>query len=472
MVINKRAFAGLLAALWAVCAAVPSAPAAELAQPTFLTNPSYSADDYVPFAAPRQVPEPYVSPTAHPTDDQAPPEPRAKAEPKQGIKEEAQEEKKEEEEKKEDEEEKPWKLFDGRWLKCHNIDVRGWLDQGITWNPERPVDRFNGPVGYNDLANEYQLNQLYLIAERVTKTDGCGWDIGGRVDLLYGTDRRYVTAFGLDSDWNDSHFYGLAMPQAYVDVAVNNLIVRGGHFLAPVGYESVMAPENFFYSHTYSFLYGQPTTLSGGQLIYKLNDRLSINGGLDTGWNDWESPSERINYFGGFNWTSKDEKTTLAWEMFLGNTSPAETIDSMRTHYYLVLTRKLGEKWRYVLEHNLGYDTNNPFNLGTHGDWWAFAQYLIYDLNKCWSFAARYEYFSDDDGTVVQRVGPPTAGPVPARYSALSLGMNYKPSANVTLRSEIRWDWDASSAPAGQLPFDAGTRNNQFLWGTDLIVRF
>ena len=32
--------------------------------------------------------------------------------------------------------------------------VSGWLQQGFTWNPDRPVDRFNGPVTQNDRANE------------------------------------------------------------------------------------------------------------------------------------------------------------------------------------------------------------------------------------------------------------------------------------------------------------------------------
>ena len=48
-----------------------------------------------------------------------------------------------------------------------------------------------------------------------------------------------------------------------------------------------MPTENFFYSHSYGFLYGMPTTLTGGMATYKLQDKLLVNAGLDTGWNNF-----------------------------------------------------------------------------------------------------------------------------------------------------------------------------------------
>ena len=315
-------------------------------------------------------------------------------------------------------------------------------------------------MGYNDRANEYMFNQLYLITERVTKVEnGCGVDVGGRVDLLYGEDRR-TRPRGLDSKWNSGRFYGLSMPQAYFDLAINQWVFRGGHFLAPCGYESVMAPENFFYSHSLSFIYAMPTTLSGGEALYKINDQWSANFGLDTGWNDWNDPTNRVNYFGGFNWTSKDQKTTFAFESFLGNTdayNPAAT----RFMYCAVLTQKLGEKWHFALENDVGYDNgaiaggNGTFS---HGEWASLIPYFIYDINACWSWGLRYEWLCDNNGAVVERIGPPTAGPYAGRFNDLTIGLNWKPhqSKNVLLRTELRYDWADDSLPVGQRPFDAG----------------
>ena len=120
---------------------------------------------------------------------------------------EAKPEEKKEEEKKDEEnkdEEKEWRLFHLPGLEANRIDVHGWIDQGITFNPDSPGNQFNGPIGYNDRSNDYMLSQVYLVMERLTKTDDCECDVGGRVDLLYGEDHRFVAAHGLDSDFTSS----------------------------------------------------------------------------------------------------------------------------------------------------------------------------------------------------------------------------------------------------------------------------
>ena len=69
-------------------------------------------------------------------------------------------------------------------------------------------NRTNGTVGYNDRSNDYQLNQMYFRMVRDVGQDCDRWDIGGRVDLLYGTDWVYAAARGLEvtddysSRWN------------------------------------------------------------------------------------------------------------------------------------------------------------------------------------------------------------------------------------------------------------------------------
>ena len=75
----------------------------------------------------------------------------------------------------------------------------GWLAQGFTINPDDPNDRFNGPLTFNDRSNEYQLNQLYFAFENIVDRCGCDWDLGGRVDLLYGTDYFFTQAAGLET---------------------------------------------------------------------------------------------------------------------------------------------------------------------------------------------------------------------------------------------------------------------------------
>jgi len=367
----------------------------------------------------------------------------------------------------------PYRLFDLQALRCRRIEIGGWLDQGITANPDRPqVVPFNGPVTFNDRANEYQMNQLYLYAERVARTGGYGFDVGGRVDFLYGTDHRFTTARGLEDDWNgDRRFYGLAMPQLYADVALNRLTVRMGHFYTILGYESVMAPQNFFYSHAYAHQYGEPFTHTGMLAIYDLNDCWSFSGGFDRGWDNWEDNNNDLSFLGGVTWTSPSKNTSVGFAMTLGDED--DLGENTRFVYSLVLKQRLTDRLTYILHHNLGHEQNAAD--GQDAEWYGLNNYLLYELNRRWSFGLRYEWFSDDDGVRVAGLGLPQGiplDPVPSHWHALSLGLNYKFNANVMWRSECRWDWVDPLVAVDDGPFDDFTDRSQFLWGNDLIIRF
>jgi len=377
-----------------------------------------------------------------------------------------------------DEKEEPWRLFDPPFLACRGIGIRGWIDQGITVNSDSPANRFNGPVTFNDRSNEYQLNQLYLIAEKVTQTEGQGFDLGGRVDFLYGTDRRFTLASGLDDDWADSErFYGPALPQLYADFALNDWIVRVGHFYSPIGYEVVPAIDNFFYSHTYSHQYGEPFTFTGMMAQWQFNDRLSLSAGFHRGWDQWEDNNNKLGLLAGATWADEEMGTSLGFGITVSN----EQVDlpSTLTMYSIVLNQRLGERWRYVLQHDGGYESNV---VGGQGDaaarWYGVVNYLLFDLNPRWSFGLRYEWFADNAGARVRSPGYPhrfdfQPDPLfPAYWNGISLGAHWKPHTNVLLRLETRWDWVDPIGSSDVQPFDDYTQRRQFLFGADVIVQF
>ena len=195
-------------------------------------------------------------------------------------------------------------LFESSFTKKWGLVIGGWTTQSFTWNPYNPSNgpnfqgrnatRFNGPVTWTDQANQYQLNQQYLYFDRPTNTGGDGWDLGGRVDLLYGTDYRFTTEAGLENKINSPNnpYMGLAIPQFYGEVAYNNLKVKLGHFYSPVGYFVVPTINNFFNTLPYTFQYGEPFTHSGFLATWTANEHWTLGGGLINGWD---------NFFGGPN---------------------------------------------------------------------------------------------------------------------------------------------------------------------------
>jgi hypothetical protein len=361
-------------------------------------------------------------------------------------------------------------------LEEERIDVRGWIAQGFTWNPDRPANRFNGPVTFNDRSNEYQLNQMYLIVERTTKNDGCGWDLGGRVDVNFGTDSRFLWANGLETRWDQTErFYTLALPQMYADVALNKWLFRFGRFYTIAGYEVCTQPDNFFYSHAYTVQYGEPFTHTGMLAKYRLNDQWTFAAGFHRGWDQWEDNNDKIGFLGGVTWTSPDERTSLALNVVSSNEQPLG--ESTRTLIDVIFTRKIGEKIRYVLQADFAHETNVvPAQQGLEdAEWFGVLNYLFYDLNPRWTLGLRYEWFSDDDGTRVGGLGYPHGVPlfpVPSHWQEIAVGVNYKPHPNILVRSELRWDWVDPLVAVRDRPFDDFTNGGQFLWGNDLIVKF
>lgn len=386
------------------------------------------------------------------------------------------------------------------------FQLGGWLQQGVTFNPDDPSNRLNAPVLFNDRANDYQLNQLYFYLGRQVQVDGMGWDWGGRLDLNYGTDSRFVTVPGLEEHddrtprWNsETSDYGLAVPQAYIDIATPlgpyGSVFRAGHFYALGGYETFAAPDNFFYSHAYTYLYGEPFTHSGGMWFARLSPTLSVAVAGTTGWDSFYSELDEWGVRFGILKEFNEGQTTLALtahagDDFTGITTAQGTMDDARSWASMVMKRYLHPQIYYVFQGDYGRqeqavvlldNTNNTVGFDA-GQWWGLNQYLVYQWNKKWSAGLRAEWFRDEGNS---RVGVPIeyVGTGPAfngnDYFAITGGVNWKPHSNVLLRNEIRWDSsDVESNPsvpggiAGIRPFNDRSDDDQLTVALDLVVLF
>ncbi len=384
------------------------------------------------------------------------------------------------EEEAEQERDEPRRLIgDMGW----GVDVSGWLDMGITGNPSAPRSRYNGVLAPND-RNEFQVNQTYLVMERALKSDEDGWDIGGRVDLLYGTDWIYGASLGLEthpdgsSRWNSHIHYGLAMPQAYGEVAVGDLSLKLGHFYTIIGYESLMAPNNFFYSMNYALRYAEPTAHTGGLFTWNPSDELTLTLGGVNGQDRFDGQSDTLAVLTGFAYAPEHEKYSLAFGIMTGgNEDGLLPVEGPRTYFSTVFVWNPSEKLKSVTQYDSGWQEN--FDLrGNHAEFYSITQYVFYTINDCWAAGLRYDWFRDDDGTRLGGLrfgGLPGGNPLPlpsgnaGAVQAISLGVNYAPNANVRLRPEVRWDWFGGEGPP---LFDDRTRNSQFTVAADLIVKF
>ncbi|MGL6195115.1 MAG: outer membrane beta-barrel protein, partial [Thermoguttaceae bacterium] len=382
----------------------------------------------------------------------------------------------------------------------------GWLQQGVMVNPKWPDNRSNGPLRYTDRASDYQMNQLYLTAGRMVNTSGCYWDIGGRVDLLYGTDYFYTSALGLETGkesvfgtpvtdptaaelkWNSNDgsrrggtaaMYGLAMPQLYGEIqAPIGTNVKLGHFYSPMGHESVMATQNFFYTHSYSMMYGEPTTLTGMLISQRFTYNLTGYFGINRGWDVWDSSLNKVSYMAGAKWENVCKTTSLGFliNTGAGSYSPYDNSETTRTNYSLIFSQQLTPALSYVLQHDLGIESNaaavfeNGNWVAKDGEWYSIAQYIYLQVSPTVALGCRAEWFKDKNHTRVYPSFPP--GIIGDEFIDVSLGLNWKPTPCINLRPEVRWDWVNGGKNSSMGVFDDFSSNNQFLVGLDLVITF
>ena len=378
-----------------------------------------------------------------------------------------------------------------------SLYIDSWVDAGIFGNADSPGNRFNGPLTFADRANEFNMSQLYLAIGRDAKIDPCSWNLGGRVDLLYGTDYLWVSANGLETysngnpRWNSSDgprwtpngashaaMYGLAMPQLYGEIAspmLGGLKAKAGHFYSPLGLESAMAVDNFFNTRSYSYMYGLPKTLTGFVLEKPiLDDRVKLSAGFTQGWDNWENTSGQLDFLGGATLESADKKTSLSFNLITGG-ADATHPEGDRTTYALVFKTQLTKKFSYAFEHVLGTEDNARqvrANSFIDAQWYGINQHFIYCINSRWALGYRVEWFQDFRNS---RVYPlPVGQSKGCNFIDMSLGLDYTPRSWFSLRSELRWDHSNISAPAYGVDglYDEFTKKNQFLFSIDMLVQF
>lgn len=409
------------------------------------------------------------------------------------------------------------------------LEVGGWIHGGATFNPSQSSG-FNGPVIMADQANRFQLNQFNLYMRRAVVSEGKVWDFGGRFDFMFGTEAVFTQAFGVPtfdvnsgkplerSNWDlnlccsSTRTYGIALPQTYLEAYVpvgNGLNIKLGHFYTPTGFETVAAPENFFYTRGYTLNVGEPYTHTGLLASYKFNKNWLILGGPVTGsatggWDGgWDKQLGNWSGLGGFTWSSDSQATSFHFSGTYGETSAKSS--EIWGFYNIVFQHKITPKTVLTLHqvygHAGGVLLNNLkyTNVTKDAEWYSFVAHLYYDLTDNLSVGIRGEWYRDRDGfrnlspfriaaaaNIVNGTAVSYAGNLssvtstPADYYDVTVGLNWKAAKTLKLkwdlikklniRPNIRYDRVDAYKAAAYRPF-AGNKD-QILFSLDFILPF
>lgn len=408
-------------------------------------------------------------------------------------------------------EERPWSLtnlwdhVDSSGDVSNSLVDHGWLISGstvqsLTLNPSGPSDRFNGPTTWTDRANEYQLNQQWITVERATQTSDEKVDLGGRVDFLYGTNYRWQTSAGFEDVWsgNTSHsFYGIALPQAYLETAYADVKIKWGHFVSPVGYFTVDTTHNFFSTLPYTYQYGEPFTHWGALSTWTVSESLALSSGITRGWDNLTgagSGSPGIGWLGGTKYAFANQ-ASLTWVGMISNefnnVRNPEPNHTLRYLQSLVYNLPISERWRFIVQSDFGTQVNTFDSSGTRpigtARWYGLNNYLFYRQSDCVSWGANFEWFRDEGGFRVGSVLPTLSDPTSetrglpsdtygyiGNFFQATFGPRITPTPHLLFRPNVRCDWfDGIAANNGNLqPFNDGASRHQFILGLDVGVLY
>ncbi len=315
------------------------------------------------------------------------------------------------------------KLF-GR--NCNGLEIGGWTQVGY---------HSQSNILFNDRDSRVNLHQQWLYFD---KQAGVTSDWGFRADALYGIDAQNTQAFGnspvgapsgWDNGW-DNGAYGFALPQLYVQYDNSLWDVKIGKFFSPFGYEVVAAPQNFFYSHSYTMNFTEPFTMTGVLGERQITDERSMILGVTTGWDTgFDRADGGFNLITGTRWQVTDD-VNLALTSSIGDTGVRDS----GTMSSAVASVKLTESVDYVLQADvLNLRTNNEFGI---------VQYLFHEINPCLSVGSRLEWWKSDQLFADTR----------STYQ-FTMGANYRQNANLIVRPELRFDWGAAAVDPGAAIF-------------------
>jgi hypothetical protein len=395
----------------------------------------------------------------------------------------------------------------------YGINIYGWVETGYTYNHRHRRNTqpllpgpFNHEFGASENGagggdrNHLMLNQVVIRFEKFVASDK--WDVGGLVEVMYGTDAAGIHANGLgvgneissqhggeresfpDDRYNPQ--YQFDPTQFYLDVNVpvgNGLKIRAGKFVTLMGYETINPLGNPFYSHSWMFS-AEPLTHLGVVGFYNVTDQLSVAAGFSRGWDQAFEDNNNcaVDFIGQVSYKINNQWTAaLNWTV-----GPENDHDNShyRTAINPIVRWQATERLSFAVEGLYVYDggLNQDTDVRTHayGDVWGATVYGSYVINDYVTANVRLEKFHSYSGSIgaadhVSDTLNLASSTVPTiNVYDVTLGVTIHPfpkdpiGKNLMIRPETRYSW--SEDPI----FVTGSRSDQDQWtfGADVIFAF
>lgn len=386
------------------------------------------------------------------------------------------------------------------------LAIHGQLEAGIDANFSSPSDHLNYGQLYTDRATTPVLNQGLLSVGRPVDPKATDYDFGFKVQGMYGTDARYThfaRLFDKTTKSPDQFDIVEASVTAHTPwLTEGGVDLQAGLWPTLLGFETIDASTNPFYSHSYIYNFGLPVKEAGANGILHLTDWLDLYAGVVAGNQTIPGADNNgsASFIGGFKVTLADGNFSVLALTHYGPENASRAVKPLSASKYnrayndMIITYKASDAVTFTTELNYVREDLGAVQAKgriANAEGYGIAQYGAWTLSDAVTFNLRGEVFADTRGYFVAAFPgslssvqllegyTPSISPISYGghnvYGALTAGVTYKPAlpdaysaATLLIRPELRAD-EVMSGPAR---FNAGKNRTAVTAAIDAVLTY
>lgn len=341
-----------------------------------------------------------------------------------------------------------------------DFNISGYVD--ASYNYLQNSNKFTS--GTHDRVFDIKPNGVTLQQAGITLAYQPQQGFGGLITPVEGSDPLIFAPYGWFPN-NTSQSFGIAIPQAFLQYAVGSLTVMGGSFIELAGAENIFSYNDTNFSRSILWGYAEPFTVTGLRLSYDANDKFTLIGGINNGWDSIRDTSRQKTLELGVSYKFNPLFSLAAYgysgqQRIADRTSTGPT--GQRSLLDLIATLNITEKLSFVVNYDGAMQTKAALPSGNVAKavWQGVAGYINYQFNNKWRTSFRGECFNDRDG---YRTG------VVQNWNEITLTVGYALLKNFELRAETRHDFSNISSFINKN--GVTTSNNQQSYAIEAVAK-
>lgn len=327
--------------------------------------------------------------------------------------------------------------------------ISGFVDASYNYNLLAPVkSTVNTYHGYDAKSKSFMLNAAHLALSGSDNASGLGYNVETDMGTdaaandpnspsgLFDVQEAYLTyGFGADKAWG----------------------LKAGKYATYEGIEVVESGSNPTISRGFLYVMAEPVTHTGAEISYS-EKMWDLHVGLVNGW-DLVADNNNMPTLLAKLGLNMGDPLALTVSTLIGSEVVAGNTKSMRMSFDATGVNKSIKGVDLWLQGNYGMEAKaSVVKPGGDASWLGFGVQPFWHMNDNCGIGARYEYFSDPDGS---RTGKTTK----RTLMNISVAPAYWWTKNLMSRVEYRLDL------SDQADFAGGKKNQSVLSG-DLIASF